>query len=260
MCPYHGFVFRRGTFCGIHPKPSRRRDSSSSSSSVAATETASWAMGTATDGQLLYVLPGSSEKALELPWVEPEVSDPSFVSIHGACDLDAPQSVVTENLLDMLHITFVHRSFGQVGELPRRIRHDETNNRTTFVYRPRNGSLSTLLAMAPTDVRVENEFHLPSTTVTRVRVNARDIKTIVTRAQPLDERRTRLYWTLHRNFWAWPGLDPVFRRMMEMTLEEDRGILSRVVPLPEGEKHFLSTPYDVTIQRYRDAVRKASKN
>jgi hypothetical protein len=42
-------------------------------------------------------------------------------------------------------------------------------------------------------VMVENEFHLPSTTVTRV-ITGKFVKTVVTRALPQENGSTKLFW------------------------------------------------------------------
>jgi phenylpropionate dioxygenase-like ring-hydroxylating dioxygenase large terminal subunit len=243
VCPYHGLCFDRGRFCGMgvsdrtHGPGRRVLD----------------LHACVTDGRLVYATPSPGVGVTGVYQV-PEVQDATFRAIHGDRDMDVSQQVVTENVLDMLHISHVH-TFGDPAALPRRVRYTALGDyagRSTFTYSPRHGTLATWLGRAGADVRVENEFHLPTTTVTRVFVG-HHIKTVVTRAQPLGRNRTRLYWSIYRNFLVWPPLDLAMRAMMEKTLDEDVSILKgvRYTDCP-----ILPLPQDRTIREYREACRR----
>ena len=60
---------------------------------------------------------------MTLPFQPPEEYDSDFTAIHGYCDMKVPQQVVTENVLDMLHINTVH-SFGNPKTLARSVKYE----------------------------------------------------------------------------------------------------------------------------------------
>jgi phenylpropionate dioxygenase-like ring-hydroxylating dioxygenase large terminal subunit len=245
LCPYHGFSFDRGRFCGVGTAGVTHRPGRL----VLALHACE------SDGTLIYCsMDGTSAPIYRAP----ESTNPDFTVIHGSREIPAPHMVVTENVLDMLHISEVH-AFGVPGEIARHIRYEATgaiSGRTTFDYTPRPGSLATILGGIGAGVVVENEFHLPTTTVTRVSVRGW-IKTVVTRAQPIDDSRCRLYWSVYRNFVTSPLFDGVMRFMMERTLDEDVRVLSTVTYVPRPQVRM---PHDVTIFKYRAAVAAALTN
>lgn len=248
VCPYHGFVFKEGEFCGIEGMTAQKGIK------------ALTLLPATFDNACVYIVPYGIPHA-HLPYQPPEERDNDFVALRGFRDLNCPHQCVTENVLDLLHISFVHSgTFGNRDlPLPKHIHYtpiDDMSGRTTFRYHPRPGSVSTWLQ--GTEVVVENEFHLPTTTITRVRVNGRDVKTVLTRAQPLDEKRTRLYWTLYRNFHTKSCFDPLARILMERTLDEDAVILSQLHHDSRFQEKPLHVRYDITIDKYREALKRAT--
>lgn len=250
LCPYHGFLLDRGRFCGMGTSGVTHRPGKE--------VLTPWQV--MSDGRLIYcATPAHNNSSVTATTVYqvPEDTNTDFRGLHGCRQMSVAQPIVTENVLDMLHISHVHM-FGVPGEVARNVRYEalgEFSGRSTFVYQPRPGTLATLLGGLGTEVTVENEFHLPTTTVTRVMVKG-FIKTVVTRAQPLQEGTTRLHWSLYRNFAVSPVFDMVLKLMMERTLDEDVGILESVTWLPEPR---IRVPQDVTILKYRDACFRAGK-
>lgn len=252
VCPYHGFGFRQGTFCGVEAGACKVRPNAVSLPLLETFEDAD--MVYAALPTLFPALQGLNE-----PYQPPEAADPAFTKIVGSRVIQRPQEMVTENVLDMLHISYVH-SFGNMGSpLPKAVRYEPlglTGGRASFLYRPQRGSLATWLGNGGVGagvVRVENEFHLPTTTVTRVFVGS-SVKTVLTRAQPIDAHSCCLYWTIYRNFYTAPVFDGVMRALMERTLDEDVAQLKGVYPNVGSQ---ISTGYDVTILKYREALQLA---
>ena len=67
----------------------------------------------------MYIFPdadraGAIEQYVK-PFVLPEALDPSFRAIEGSAEIGASAPLVVENLLDMLHISYVH-TFGNMQE------------------------------------------------------------------------------------------------------------------------------------------------
>lgn len=252
VCPYHGFEFRDGQLCRM---PSR---------DIVQPKIALPSLFTFSDDQYLYILPSHSENEgllplVPFPYEAPEKRDPSYVAISGKKTIPVNHNLVTENVLDMLHVSYVH-SFGN-REMPAPFRisfdeHDHLSGRTRFYYKSGPRSISRVIAGEDV-VTVENEYHLPSTTVTRV-IAGKLVKVVVTRALPVSESETILFWEIYRNFWVHPFIvhlgNLLIRYFMEQTLLEDITILKYCYP--EHRVGKVVTKYDITIRKFRDAIEK----
>lgn len=249
VCGYHGFHFCQGKFLGLPPRTHQSRNGGF--------QIPLWDV-VEKNGLIYAKPPGHSSYTTNMN-VAPEENDPIFTKIQGVRTIKQDHQVVTENILDMLHVSYVHKAFGnRANPLPLDVKYEAMGNfagRSTFLYRPKPGSLSSFLSGGPfPEVKVENEFYLPSTTLTRVTTNNHFVKTVVTKALPLDIGKTKLFWEVHRNFGCDEiGIgDYVMRHLMEQTLDEDVAILSHV-----DAKHRvgpIGTKFDVTIRKYRSAI------
>jgi phenylpropionate dioxygenase-like ring-hydroxylating dioxygenase large terminal subunit len=248
VCPYHGFRFVDGEL--VHPLSAR-----GSVLSLHVKEDS-------TDGTIYF-----------LPWVDknlspgynlttepifhvPESTDEKFSRIDGYRVVDTSSMVLTENVLDMLHISYVH-SFGNRAEpFPFDIRYqkiDDNSGRTVFMYHSGPTSISKRIA-GKDIITVENEYHLPSTTVTRVRAGDL-VKTIVTRTVPYRDGKTGFFYTIFYNFHRGLLMDLMLRWSMEKTIEEDMSILRHVYA--GLRTPLLNTKYDKTILAFRKSRQKA---
>jgi phenylpropionate dioxygenase-like ring-hydroxylating dioxygenase large terminal subunit len=207
---------------------------------------------------ILFVYPNASGTD-DVPFFPPEEYDSGYRSISGTRIINQNYKIVVENLLDMLHISYVH-SFGSFNTpLPSGIRYTDISDisgRTTFEYSPNDDTISTRVGNV-VRVRVQNEFHLPTNTVTRV-VAGRIIKTVFTRCLPVKNNETLLFWKVYRNFWIDPYWtifsrigDWLIRVLMERTIDEDASILQYVY---RNQTSILRTKYDITIQKYREKL------
>tara|TARA_B100000886_G_scaffold71038_2_gene45230 strand:- start:43517 stop:44584 length:1068 start_codon:yes stop_codon:yes gene_type:complete len=191
-------------------------------------------------------------------YVPPEANNSDFARISGVRWLKRPHNLVTENVLDMMHISYVHSFGNSLAPVPFKIDYedlDELSGRTTFHYTAGPTSMSRLIGGA-NYVQVENEFHLPDVTVTRVKAN--DItKTIITHCYPIGKNESILHYDLYRNFLTIPLLDPLFEYQMKVTLDEDVKILNQIY-----DKYmlgFMSNKFDITQMKYRDKSKKIKK-
>lgn len=184
-------------------------------------------------------------------YLPPEAHDEQFVRVSGVRHLQRPNNIVTENVLDMMHISYVHSFGNSLAPVPFKIDYedlDELSGRTTFHYTAGAQSMSRIIGGAKY-VKVENEFHLPDTTVTRVKANS-IVKTIVTHCYPVGKNESILHFDLYRNFLTTPLLDELFRYQMKVTLDEDIRILNRVYD--DYIMGFMSNKYDITQVKYRE--------
>ena len=157
--------------------------------------------------------------------------------------------MVMENLLDMMHISFVHSFGNTMNPVPYHIQYESLNEfsgKTTFHYVAGPSSMAKF--MGKDTVIVENEFHLPDTTITRV-IADEYTKTILTRCVEETDNSCRLFYTLYRNFLTYPWADPFFQMQMKTTLDEDMAILNKVQCDRSIGK--MNTKFDVTQMKFR---------
>jgi phenylpropionate dioxygenase-like ring-hydroxylating dioxygenase large terminal subunit len=259
-CAYHGFKFKNGKFVGL-PMSGRLLNSSICVPRIP----------TLVKNDMVYFLPFTdlhSNDALEIklvpePYVCPEKNDKSFTMVNDKIIINKNCDIVTSNILDMLHISFVHAFGNRNAPLPYKLKYEQMSNtsgKTTFTYTSGDKSMSKNVAFSD-EVIVENEFYLPSTTVTRV-IADKMVKTVITRALPVNENKTILFWEVHRNFFNENYIierlgNILMHYLMEQTLNEDVEILKHV-----NEKYFkgsISTKYDITIRNFLKAKEKAKK-
>lgn len=228
-CPYHGFAFEG------NPEQV-------------------FQIGTDT-----FFRPPSTKIPFYLPHYPIEHFDKNFVFSGGQIRLSQKQTIITENVLDMLHISYVH-SFGTFAELPKHVSFEKLSpysGKTTFLYKPFSWTLSNKLGKVQ-HVIVENEYHLPSTTITRV-IAGNLVKTVMTRATPINEKETMFFYRVYRNFWKsddFPFLTVVGNSIMDFlmkkTIEEDISILQNIYT---NRSQGFFTMFDITIENYRLALK-----
>ena len=257
VCPYHGFTYENGTFIGIHNQDyfrGRKYIKKKHLPTLRVREIEN----------TLFVSDASYDEILDNIYYPPEHYDSSFRFVSGHRILNNNFLTVTENLLDMLHISFVH-SFGSVHDIPSNIKFKNISSihgKTSFEYRPSKKSLGKLLDTNNNSkqflVHVENEFILPTTTITRVSIQD-SVKTVFTQSIPIDENRTILSWRLYRNFWTGNCFmnnmgDFFVKQLMEQVIEEDIKILKNINV--NDRKGVIRTKYDKTILEFRKFMNK----
>jgi len=186
-------------------------------------------------------------------YIPPEAVDKSFVRISGSVHIKRPHNLVTENVLDMMHISYIHSFGNPISPVPFKIDYkniDELSGRTTFYYTAGYNSMSRMIGGAKF-VIVENEYHLPDMTVIRVKANDL-VKTIITHCYPISKNESILHYDLYRNFFTNSILNPLFDFQMKKTLDEDIRILYSIYD--DYLLGFMNTKYDVTQINYRKKV------
>lgn len=249
QCPYHGFEFDEGRFVSI-PTCSLNNNINITNKIIKNSSKGLHKYNLLEKNGYYYVAPFG--EALTEPYYPPEHYDPEFIKITGVRELDCSTDSLVENLLDMLHISYVH-SFGNIDmPLARNIEYEdigEYGGRSIFEYTPNKMTISRLLGNTE-NVIVENEFYLPTTTITRVYAGP-ITKVVYTQSMPISENKTLLFWTVYRNFWKEiPELgNYIMKTLMEKTIDEDASILSRCY---ENRRVGFLTKFDITIRKYRE--------
>ena len=192
-------------------------------------------------------------------YIPPEASDPDFVRVTGTRHIHRPNNLITENVLDMMHISYVHSFGNSLSPVPFKIDYenmDEMSGKTTFYYTSGRSSMSRLIGGAQF-VQVDNEFHLPDATVTRVKAN--DItKTIITHCYPIGKNESILHYDLYRNFLTHEMFDPLFKYQMKLTLDEDVDIINYIYD--DYVQGFMSNKFDITQIKYRQKMKQLIAN
>lgn len=258
QCGYHGFEFCNGRFCKI-PNPLIDPKPFNSKIFLPLYETKK-------NDDFLFFQPSILKSTIDIidPYIfyPPEEYDENFKSTEGFQIIDNNYMSVCENLLDMLHISYVHSFGNRNSPLPYNIRSyrlNESSFRTQFNYIPNENTISKKIGNTP-KVVVQNEYHLPSNTITRVVAN-KIIKTVFTRSVPISLNKTLLYWKIYRNFWLDPFF-PIFNTigdvfidfLMKKTIKEDIDILKNVYD--QHRDGLLTVKYDITISNFRKDTKK----
>lgn len=191
-------------------------------------------------------------------WVEPEAFDPSFRCVYLSKNFEVDARTVTENSLDILHISEVHSFGNRARPLPyteniEKI--DENHYKISYEYEAGEMSIPKKI-FGENRLIVENEFILPHYTVARVKFGF-FINTIVTSALPISEKKTILFVKAYRNNWVYPffpflndPFDYFTKQMMEKTLNEDKNVIESVY-YEHRDGNFI-TKYDEFVKIYRE--------
>ncbi len=198
-------------------------------------------------------------------WIEPEAYDDSYkcVTLKKLFNVDA--RTVTENSLDILHISEVHTFGNKKRPLPMKDNIEkiaEGHYKASYEYESGEDSIA-YKVFGIKSLIVENEYVLPHYTVARVKFGE-FVNTIVTSALPITDNQTMLHVKAYRNNWVsgLPAVDYLFdkltEKMMEKTLNEDRAVIEKIY-YDFREGNFI-TKYDELTRLYREDYNSFVKN
>lgn len=198
-------------------------------------------------------------------WHEPEGYDPSYryVLLDKLFNIDA--RTVSENSLDILHISEVHTFGNKKRPLPLSDKIEEISPghvKATYTYETSEESMAYKIFHIK-ELIVENEYILPHYTVARVKFG-KYTNTIITSALPIENNKTRLFVKAYRNNWVFNFeplntiFDKITENMMEKTLNEDKGVIDNIY-YNYREGNFI-TKYDELVRKYREDYEKYIKS
>lgn len=259
VCPYHTFKFnKKGRLVQTPGKEStRKNDHFNLKTDVAHFKVKCVNDWVYMNSEPIYELNYGINYSDETIWTEPEAYDNSFRSVQLKKKFNIDARTVTENSLDILHISEVH-SFGNrkrplpINEIYERI--DEGHYKVMYEYVSGEDSMAAKVFKVKKLI-VENEYILPHYTIARVKFGD-FTNTIVTSALPLTENSTMLYVKAYRNNWVFNiyPLDIMFDKMtenmMEKTLNEDKSVIDTIYSKYK-DGNFI-TKYDELTKIYRD--------
>tara|TARA_A100001015_G_scaffold90632_1_gene100934 strand:+ start:4379 stop:5461 length:1083 start_codon:yes stop_codon:yes gene_type:complete len=245
QCPYHGWEYKNGKIINLPGCPEIKKNFGVPNFEIQEINNDVFICPT-------YDLNSMNGINTSIPiYTPPEAHDNSFVRVQGLKHIKRPHFLITENVLDMMHISYVHSFGNQISPIPYEVKYEELNDysgKTTFYYTAGPTSMSSIIGNAK-QVKVENEFHLPDTTVTRV-FAGKIVKTIVTNCYPIGKNESILHFDLYRNFLEFPVFDWLFQKQMDITLQEDIDIINGIYD--NHIRGFMNTKYDVTQLKYRE--------
>ena len=190
-------------------------------------------------------------------WLEPEAGNESFRSISLSKVFKMDARTVTENSLDILHISEVHTFGNKKRPLPLSQKLEkiaEGHHKYIYEYEAGEDSMASKVFDSKKLI-VENEYILPHYTVARV-IFGDYINTVVTSALPINEKETHLFVKTYRNNWVFniPFIDDFFdevtKRMMDKTLCEDKAVIEKIYPKYRDGNYI--TKYDDLTKLYRE--------
>lgn len=259
VCPYHTFKFsKKGRLCAT---PGQKTNRSNQDFNLK-TDVPYFKVVNRNDWVYLYnkplyeISPFSHESSNTI-WTEPEAYDPNFRHVQLKKKFNVDARTLTENSLDILHISEVHSFGNKKRPLPLKQKYEkigEGHHKVSYEYLAGEDSMASKIFRI-NKLIVENEYILPHYTVARV-IFGDFVNTIVTSALPIDEKSSMLYVKAYRNNWIFKlpflneAFDKITERMMEKTLCEDKGVVETIYR-KYRDGNFI-TKYDELTKLYRE--------
>ena len=178
-----------------------------------------------------------------------EASDKNFRKISGSVTVKCPVENLIENVLDCLHISYLH-SFGNRIE-PEPLNYKASNvsdTRGVATFQYNTGVTSIFNGLAD----VKNWYEIPCTACTSV-TSGKNVKIVVVYAVQLPNNYTKVFWELYRNWSTEHYMDSFFEMAMKITLSEDKEILEKC-NFEKGDKFH--GKYDKLQLLYRRSLKK----
>lgn len=225
-CPFHGWRFdRSGANCRVPWNPDAKRD-----------RLGAVALPVREIAGLLWLYTGFE------PSAEPEPSETFAAQKMTVCAQSAVWNAhwtrVMENMLDMPHLPFVHRSTIGKG-----LNHLTGGARMELFLEERSYGARISNAVDGIARPGALEYRFPNIMELFIDPPGRLLRLMVA-CIPEDEKTTRLLLLTMRDFARWRLLDPVFRRMNAKIAAEDRAIVESSLPNevpPPGEELSVRT-------------------
>ena len=228
VCPYHGYEFDENGILtkvpGICFRPSPVYDVTKYN----VVEKNGWVYLNTYSG-LNKIDNVTGNPFVETFFVEEEIArNDSVVFLN--MDFNCYSRILSENSLDVMHIGFVH-TFGNAKRPAPTEQHPPRlvgpyHYKTSYLYEAGDESIARK-AFGYKELRIENEFILPHTTVARVMFGDL-VSTVITFALPITETKSKLFVKTYRNFWNNPLGDMVTENMMYKTMLQDKIIVENI--------------------------------
>lgn len=228
VCPYHGYEFdengKLDKVPGISFHPSPVYDVSK----YQVVEKNGWVyLNTYSD--IAKIDNSTGQPYVENIFVEPEVAR-NDSAVFLDMDFNCYSRIVSENSLDVMHIGFVHTFGNSKNPAPVEVHPPKevgpNHFKTAYLYEAGDKSFARKIFGAK-DLRIENEFILPHTTIARV-IFGPYISTVITFALPISENKSKLFVKTYRNFWPNQLGNMVTENWMFNTMLQDKLVIENI--------------------------------
>lgn len=204
---------------------------------------------------------------------EPEANNVNFTSMFIEQTFNNYARIVTENSLDIMHIGFVH-SFGNARHPsptaefgPYMVNNNSNHYKITYHYKTGDNSIIKRVFNI-NELKIENEFILPQTTVARV-IFGNYTSTIITSTLPINNTHSNLFVKTYRDYWYFPDKTVLFGILenlieyignvltgitMKNTIDEDKRIIDNIKPKYMDGNYNMK--YDKLANLYRNLYKK----
>jgi phenylpropionate dioxygenase-like ring-hydroxylating dioxygenase large terminal subunit len=145
-------------------------------------------------------------------------------------DFDCYARILSENSLDVMHIGFVHTFGNRQNPAPTQESPPKQISpyhfKTSYLYESGQDSMVKKVFNIR-NLKIENEFVLPHTTVARV-IFDDYVSTVITFALPVSETKSKLFVKTYRNFWQNSAGDALTEKMMKTTMLQDKLVVENI--------------------------------
>jgi len=200
-------------------------------------------------------------------FVESEYFNKNQRAVYLSEDFEHNAKFVSVNSLDICHIGFVHTFGNRKNPNPicnskiEKIDDYDFHYKITYNYIAGENSLVSKIYNF-NNIKVENEYLLPHTTVARVCFGDYN-STIITYALPISKFKTKLFVKAYRNYWSYSNNnnfnslinffdDKVTKNTMYTTLKQDKNIVDHIDKKNYNDMHGkFSIVYDIFSNHYK---------
>lgn len=183
-------------------------------------------------------------------FTEPEV-ERNDTAVFLEMDFNCYSRILSENSLDVMHIGFVHTFGNKKNPAPIETHPPKlvgTNHyKTSYLYEAGEKSFARKL-FGVKELRIENEFILPHTTIARV-LFGDYVSTVVTFALPISENKSKLFVKTYRNFWHNHIGDVLTENWMFNTMLQDRCIVENI------DKRFMDGKFNMKFDKLQNTYK-----
>ena len=259
VCPYHTFKYNKKGRMVQSPGQSSIRTGKNFNLK---TDVPYYKVSNFNDWVYLYNEPLYEISPLNPPssnsiWHEPEGYDASYRYVLLNKEFNVDARTVTENSLDILHISEVHTFGNKKRPLPITDNIEvlgEGHVKASYEYETSEDSLAFKI-FGIEHLFIENEYILPHYTVARVKFG-KYTNTIITSALPISNNKTQLFVKSYRNYWVYDFdplnylFDKITEDQMDQTLNEDKNVINNIY-YDHRDGSFI-TKYDQLVKMYRE--------
>ena len=183
-------------------------------------------------------------------FTEPEV-ERNDTAVFLEMDFNCYSRILSENSLDVMHIGFVHTFGNKKNPAPIETYPPKlvgTNHyKTSYLYEAGEKSFARKL-FGVKELRIENEFILPHTTIARV-LFGDYVSTVITFALPISENKSKLFVKTYRNFWHNHIGDMLTENWMFNTMLQDRCIVENI------DKRFMDGKFNMKFDKLQNTYK-----